>query len=77
MRVVQSWVSSLLAVGVETIKGAKAILNRQYKTVAALLCLLLPTLAHAQTEHGGGGEAKSAFVSSGSIATRIFDWRAV
>jgi len=36
---------------------AKAFLKRQYKTVAALLALLLPTAAYAQTEHGGGGEA--------------------
>jgi K(+)-stimulated pyrophosphate-energized sodium pump len=38
-------------------KGAKSILKRQYKTVAALLGLLLPTLGFAQTEHPGGGEA--------------------
>jgi K(+)-stimulated pyrophosphate-energized sodium pump len=38
-------------------KGAKSILKRQYKTVAALLGLLLPTLAFAQTEHTRGGEA--------------------
>ena len=43
-------------------QGAEAFLKRRYKTVAALLCLLLPTfaptLAYAQTEHiGSGGEA--------------------
>jgi len=38
------------------IKGAAALLKRQYKTVAALLGLLLPTLASAQ-EHASGGEA--------------------
>ena len=38
-------------------EGAKAFLKRQYKTVAALLGLLLPTLAYGQTEHAGGGEA--------------------
>jgi K(+)-stimulated pyrophosphate-energized sodium pump len=38
-------------------KGAKAFLKRQYKTVAAILGLLLPTFAYAQTEHAGGGEA--------------------
>jgi K(+)-stimulated pyrophosphate-energized sodium pump len=37
-------------------QGAKAFLMRQYKTVAALLGLLLPTLAGAQ-ESAGGGEA--------------------
>jgi K(+)-stimulated pyrophosphate-energized sodium pump len=40
-----------------TIKeGAKGFFKRQYKTVAALLGLLLPTLASAQ-EQAGGGEA--------------------
>jgi K(+)-stimulated pyrophosphate-energized sodium pump len=38
-------------------EGAKAFLKRHYKAAAALLCLLLPTFAYAQTEHGGGGEA--------------------
>jgi K(+)-stimulated pyrophosphate-energized sodium pump len=38
-------------------ESAKAFLKRQSKTVAALLALLLPTAAYAQTEHGGGGEA--------------------
>jgi hypothetical protein len=38
-------------------ESAKAFLKRQFKTVAALLALLLPTAAYAQTEHGGGGEA--------------------
>ncbi len=37
--------------------GAEALLKRQYKTVAALLGLLLPTFAYAQPEHAGGGEA--------------------
>jgi K(+)-stimulated pyrophosphate-energized sodium pump len=35
-------------------QGAVAFLKRQYKTVAALLCLMLPTFAFAQTEHAGG-----------------------
>jgi len=35
----------------------KGLLRRQYKTVAALLGLLLPTFANAQPEHAGGGEA--------------------
>ena len=38
-------------------EGAEAFLKRQYKTVAALLGLLLPTFAYAQPEHAGGGEA--------------------
>jgi K(+)-stimulated pyrophosphate-energized sodium pump len=38
-------------------EGAEVFLKRQYKTVAALLCLMLPTFAYAQTEHAGGGEA--------------------
>ena len=42
-------------------ESAEAFLKRRYKTAAALLCLLLPafapTLAYAQTEHAGGGEA--------------------
>ena len=37
--------------------GAAAFLKRQYKAVAALLGLLLPTFAYAQPEHAGGGEA--------------------
>ncbi|MGP8188095.1 MAG: sodium-translocating pyrophosphatase [Terracidiphilus sp.] len=36
--------------------GVAALLRRPYKTAAALLGLLLPTLASAQ-EHAGGGEA--------------------
>src|ERR1019366_10378485 len=38
-------------------QGAKAFLKRKYKTVAALLGLMLPTFAYAQSEHAGGGEA--------------------
>jgi K(+)-stimulated pyrophosphate-energized sodium pump len=38
-------------------EGAEAFLKRQYKTVMALLVLLLPTFACAQSEHAGGGEA--------------------
>jgi K(+)-stimulated pyrophosphate-energized sodium pump len=37
--------------------GAAAFLKRPYKTVAAILGLLLPTFAYAQPEHGGAGEA--------------------
>jgi K(+)-stimulated pyrophosphate-energized sodium pump len=38
-------------------EGSLTFLKRQYKTVAALLALLLPTLAYAQPERAGGGEA--------------------
>ncbi len=42
-------------------EGAEAFLRRQYKTVAAVtvavLGLLVPTFANAQSEHAGGGEA--------------------
>jgi K(+)-stimulated pyrophosphate-energized sodium pump len=65
--VVQGWVCFFLAVSVLSFlvaklfthegMGAKKLLKRQYKTVVALLALLLPTVAFAQTEHGGGGEA--------------------
>jgi K(+)-stimulated pyrophosphate-energized sodium pump len=65
--VVQGWVCFFLAVSVllftvarlftHQVMGANAFLKRRYKTVAALLALLLPTVAYAQTEHGGGGEA--------------------
>jgi K(+)-stimulated pyrophosphate-energized sodium pump len=40
-----------------THKRTKAFLKRNYKTVAALMGLLLPTLALGQTEHTSGGEA--------------------
>jgi len=38
-------------------QGGTAIVKRPYKTVAALACILLPTLAYAQPEQTGGGEA--------------------
>ncbi len=38
-------------------KGIAALRKRQFKAVAVLLGLMSPTLAFAQTEHGGGGEA--------------------
>jgi K(+)-stimulated pyrophosphate-energized sodium pump len=38
-------------------RGAAAFPKRHYKTVAALLGLLLPTFAYGQGEHAGGGEA--------------------
>ena len=33
------------------------LLQRPYKAVAAIVCLLVPTFANAQGEHAGGGEA--------------------
>jgi K(+)-stimulated pyrophosphate-energized sodium pump len=45
----------IIAAGIK--KGAETFFKRQFKTVAALLGLLLPTFAYAQPEHGGGGEA--------------------
>jgi K(+)-stimulated pyrophosphate-energized sodium pump len=38
-------------------EGAKAFLKRHYKNVVVLLGMLLPTLAYAQPEQTGGGEA--------------------
>ena len=38
-------------------EGSQAFLKRRYKTVVAVLALLLPTFAFGQTEHAGGGEA--------------------
>ena len=38
-------------------EGAEAFRRRPYRTVTALLGLLLPTFAYAQPEHAGGGEA--------------------
>jgi K(+)-stimulated pyrophosphate-energized sodium pump len=65
---VQGWVYffmavSVLALGVASLFTRKLIataatfLKRQWKTVAAVLALLLPTVAFAQTEQSGGGEA--------------------
>jgi K(+)-stimulated pyrophosphate-energized sodium pump len=36
-------------------EGVERFFKRQYRTVAVLLGLLLPTFAFAQPEHGGGG----------------------
>jgi K(+)-stimulated pyrophosphate-energized sodium pump len=55
VNVVQNWVILFLAVGVLSL--AVTFLKRNYKIVAALLGLLLPTAAYAQSEHAGGGEA--------------------
>jgi K(+)-stimulated pyrophosphate-energized sodium pump len=48
-------------------KGVDMFLKRQYKTVAALLGLLLPTFARAQ-EHAGGGEANLALPDLSSVS---------
>jgi K(+)-stimulated pyrophosphate-energized sodium pump len=59
----QDWVYLFLGVSVLSLivaffkEGAATFLKRQYKTVATLLGLLLPTIAHAQPDHAGGGEA--------------------
>jgi K(+)-stimulated pyrophosphate-energized sodium pump len=53
-------------------EGAVAFLKRSYKTVAALLCLLLPTLANAQTEHAGGGEANLVLPDLRSVSFANF-----
>ncbi len=65
MSVVQGWVSVFLAVSALSLivamlfrnRAIAVFLKRQYKTVVALLALMVPTLAYAQTEHAGGGEA--------------------
>ena len=61
MSVVQGWVffflEAMQQIAGAIKEGAKVFFKRQYKTVVALLCLLLPTFAYAQTEHAGGGEA--------------------
>jgi K(+)-stimulated pyrophosphate-energized sodium pump len=38
-------------------KGAATLLKRRYSSAIAVMGLLLPTAAFAQTEHAGGGEA--------------------
>jgi K(+)-stimulated pyrophosphate-energized sodium pump len=38
-------------------EGAEAFLKRRYRTIAALMGMLLPTFAYAQPDHAGGGEA--------------------
>ena len=48
--------------------GAAAFRRRQYKTVVALSGLLLPTFAHAQTEHAGGGEANLVLPDLSSVS---------
>ena len=56
-----AWLFTREVVGSDTatpamqhIAAAIKIAKRQYKTVAALICLMLPTFAFAQSEHAGG-----------------------
>jgi K(+)-stimulated pyrophosphate-energized sodium pump len=53
-------------------QGAGAFLNRRYRTAAALLGLLLPTFAHAQSEHAGGGEASLVLPDLTSVSFANF-----
>ena len=76
----QVWVYVFLGVSVlslmvpaqrisSTIKrGAESLLKRRYGMVAALLGLLLPTLADAQTDHSGGGEANLTLPDLSSVS---------
>ena len=52
-------------------EGAKAFLKRQSKTLAAILFLMLPTLASAQ-EHAGGGEANLVLPDLRSVSFSNF-----
>jgi K(+)-stimulated pyrophosphate-energized sodium pump len=54
------------------IKSAAAFLKRQYKTVAALLGLLLPTLASAQAGEASGGEASLKLPDLSSVSFQNF-----
>jgi len=47
--------------------GSEAFLKRRYRTVAAVLGLLLPTFAYGQTEQGGGGEANLVLPDLSSV----------
>ena len=61
-----SAVSLLMAPAIRA--GAKGILKRQPKTVAAVLGLLLPTFAYGQGEHAGGGEANLVLPDLSSVS---------
>jgi K(+)-stimulated pyrophosphate-energized sodium pump len=52
-------------------EGAEAFRKRPYKTVAAILALLLPTFASAQ-EHAGGGEASLVLPDLKSVSFANF-----
>jgi K(+)-stimulated pyrophosphate-energized sodium pump len=49
-------------------QGVKILLKRQFRTAAALMGLLLPTLAFAQGEHTGGGEASLKLPDLSSVS---------
>ncbi len=52
-----AWLFTRMVLGSDPGTPAIAFLRRRYKAVAALLALLLPTIAFAQPEQTGGGEA--------------------
>src|ERR1017187_4865779 len=58
------------------LQGAEAFLKRQYKIVAAILCLLLPTFANAQ-EQAGGGEASLKLPDLSTVQHFGMDGRAL
>ena len=49
-----------------------AFVKRPYKAVAALLVMLLPTLAYAQPDHTGGGEASLTLPDLSSVSFANF-----
>jgi K(+)-stimulated pyrophosphate-energized sodium pump len=53
-------------------QGIGVFLKRQYRIVAALLGLLLPAFANAQTEHAGGGEANLTLPDLTSVSFAHF-----
>ena len=66
-------VSALSLLVVFAIKaGAAGFLKRQYKMVAALMGLLLPTLAYGQGEHAAGGEANLTLPDLKSVSFSNF-----
>jgi K(+)-stimulated pyrophosphate-energized sodium pump len=48
-------------------EGAEPFLKRQLKTAAAIIGLLVPTLAYGQSEHAGGGEANLVLPDLSSV----------
>ena len=65
--------SDTAASAMQQIAAAIKIAKRHYKTVAALLCLMLPTFAYAQTEHiGSGGEANLVLPDLKSVSFANF-----
>jgi K(+)-stimulated pyrophosphate-energized sodium pump len=53
-------------------QGAGVFLKRPYKSAAALMGLLLPALASAQTEHAGAGEANLTLPDLSSVSFAHF-----